>query len=576
MKKTIKKILNINLIIALSFSSLFPFKANVHAEELIIGTILNETQYLRTRPTTDTLNNQKLVHFSTGDIITLLGTERTTPTSGCTTGFYKATYKGYTGYVCAAGVKIGNHDVYQRPWTSPKKSIVGGGIYISGSYIAQGQFTSYLKKYNVNPSTNNMYNHQYMANITAPSSESITTYNAYNKNGFLDLPFEFSLPIFNNMQEKYDRPGGNITTVERQDAITDPDFEEKIKAFPESYKPYLRRLHTLHPNWKFKALNTNEDFTFAVNTEKIVGAIQGPNGCYELNDDGSPVQFGNDKGWYYPNFEATAYYMDPRNFLTEKYIFQFESLEYSENHTESLVQSILNNTFMSGISILDNQSYASIFIEAGKTSNVSALYLASLARQESGTGGGAATTGNKFEYGGIEYSGLFNFYNIGAKSSASVPYKEGLKWASGGFCTLCANDTIYDKPLTLSANLEAIGIKNTNNFAKGFNVGESIASLKNKLQNKEIAINSTTDIISTGTTFNLKDENSTAVILGDLTGDGKINSADLLAMRKHLQGTAKLSGAYLEAAKLVNNNVNSADLLKLRQHLLGTNNIIQE
>ena len=78
-----------------------------------------------------------------------------------------------------------------------------------------------------------MYNHQYMANITAPSSESVTTYNAYNKNGFLDLPFEFSLPIFNNMQEKYDRPGGNITTVEKQDAITDPDFEEKIKELIE-------------------------------------------------------------------------------------------------------------------------------------------------------------------------------------------------------------------------------------------------------------------------------------------------------------------------------------------------------
>ena len=181
-----------------------------------------------------------------------------------------------------------------------------------------------------------------MANIAAPSSESITTYNAYNKNGFLDLPFEFSIPVFNAMQEKYDRPGGNITTVEKQDNITDNDFESKIKDFPDSYKPYLRRLHTLHPNWKFKALNTNEDFTFAVNTEKVVGAIQGANGCYELDIDGNPIPFGNDKGWYFSNFEATAYYMDPRNFLNEKYIFQFESLEYSENHTESLIQSVLN------------------------------------------------------------------------------------------------------------------------------------------------------------------------------------------------------------------------------------------
>ena len=83
--------------------------------------------------------------------------------------------------------------------------------------------------------------------------------------------------------------------------------------------------------------------------------------------------------------------------------------------------------------------------------------------------------------------------------------------------------------------------------------------------------------MGTGSTVKYKDGTTfTIVIYGDMSGDGVINSADLLKLRQHLLGTNKLVGAYLEASKVNGNDtVNSANLLKLRQHLLGTSTISQ-
>lgn len=587
MKKQFSKVLKMELILGIAFSNLFSFPIPVKASNTVLGVLTANDVRLRSTPTTKEQNgvNNIILYTNMNDIVTLLSTNKVAG-NGCSEGWYHVRYQSKEGYLCSKYVSLDVKtpvDPYDRPWTTPKKSIVGGAKFIASSYISKGQFTSYLKKYNVNPNGYyKVYNHQYMTNITAPSSEARTSYTTYNNNGLFNLPLAFSIPVYQNMGDGYNRPGGNLTDVEKQGNVTDQAFEEELnrQGFPESYKVALRALHAKHPNWTFTAMHTGLDFWSSVLVEKNVGAIQGGNQYYDTSS-GGPVQAGNDKGWYIPNEATTAYYMDPRNFLTERYILQFESLEYSSNYTESVVQGVLTNTFMGGLSILDNEPYSSIFVAAGKEANVSAVYLASLARQESGVNGSTSTKGESFTYEGVLYSGLYNFYNIGAKSGASSPVHAGLVYASGGLCTICSPGgnttnpgTDESVPLPLANYLVNAGYKINGSYVSGFPVEESIDNVKKKLANNDISFSSNT--VGTGTTISYNGQTYTIVLYGDLTGDGKINSADLLKMRQHLQGTTTLSGAYLESAMLTQNGkVNSADLLKIRQHLLGTNKISQ-
>lgn len=576
--KTYNKLLTLELVAGLSFTSIFSPMV-VNAEETYVGRITSNDVRLRSKPTTAKENGVSniIAEVDENTIVTVLSTNKISG-SGCSEGWYNVSYQNQNGYICSKYVSINGYDQYDRPWTTPKKAIVGGAKFIAKSYIARGQFTSYLKKFNVNPNSYyDMFNHQYMANLAAPSSEAKTSWSTYSKNGLSNLPLSFNIPIFNDMQEAYNRPTGNLVNVEKQSNVTDQAFEDYLNAqgFPESYKAPLRALHTIHPNWTFNAMNTGVSFGLAVSAEKNVSSIQGGSDLYDYST-GSAIQ--TESGWYLANDATVAYYLDPRNFLTEKYILQFESLEKSSNYTRDVVQSILNNTFMSDLSVLDNQMYADIFVEAGNTANVSAVYLASLAIQESGRNIGSNTNGAAFDYEGVSYSGLYNFFNIGASSSASNPSKAGLVYASGGTCTICStNSSAPTVTLNLTNYVTAAGYKISNNFVNGFSVGQSADEIKNKLQNGSISVNSGSGLIATGTTITYNGETLIAVVYGDLTGDGKINSADLLKMRQHLQGTSILTDAYFKAGALVNgSSINSADLLKIRQHLLGTKTISQE
>ncbi len=109
----------------------------------------------------------------------------------------------------------------------------------------------------------------------------------------------------------------------------------------------------------------------------------------------------------------------------------------------------------------------------------------------------------------------------------------------------------------------------TSNLVSGFRLGMTVNELKNQLGDSSIVVNTNNTVISTGAVIKKGNESYTIVIKGDLTGDGKINSGDLLQMRKYLLEEVSLTGAYKQAGIIESNSeIKSLDLLRLRQYLL--------
>ena len=207
--------------------------------------------------------------------------------------------------------------------------------------------------------------------------------------------------------------------------------EDNLRAqgFPESYIEDLASLQKAHPNWRFVAFKTGLDFDDAVKGEL----------------SGTPTTEENLRA-----------YLDPRNWLNEKYVFQFESIRKSDAvQSVSGVNAILKNTWManSKINYFDTQgvsktvtevnTYADAMIKASNDTNLSANYIAAKIRQENGgaTYSATAVCGTR-----APFQGIFNYFNIGAYTTAS----DGLAWASG-FLKANKDTVLFDAP-NASAN----------------------------------------------------------------------------------------------------------------------------
>ncbi len=246
------------------------------------------------------------------------------------------------------------------------------------------------------------------------------------------------------------------------------EFESSIASFPESYKPYLRELHEKYPEWVFVPFKTELDWKTVIDNEYGTKNLvehsaandnlksRAPGHCDA--DTGKFIY--KDGGFVTANRLAVEYFMDPRNFLNEEGIFQFEQLNFSEDFTTEDVEAIIKGTFMAdkfisyynaeGELIETEEKYSEVILEAGRANDINPCYLASKIRNEVGADGSASVSGTH-----SVYPGIYNFYNIGA-TDGSGAITRGLAWANGGEN---GTATSYGRPWNTPAKSIAGGAK---------------------------------------------------------------------------------------------------------------------
>lgn len=251
-------------------------------------------------------------------------------------------------------------------------------------------------------------------------------------------------------------------------------YSSELAKFPSDYQTLLKQLHAKHPNWVFVAVQTGLDWGEVVREESVSGPSTGtnrsllPNSSFGLLLSKAKTDYNTSTGKYIPKDGSTwvsaskpavAFYADPRNFLTDEYIFMFEALDYNDGyHTKAGVEAVLKGTDLEnkkisylntkGQTVSTDLTYGETILAAGAKKNVSPLFLAAKIKQETGAKLSHGSISGNFSYNGTSFRGYYNYYNIGATStSTGSPIANGLNYAKGG----STGAVSYSRPWTSPA-----------------------------------------------------------------------------------------------------------------------------
>ena len=235
------------------------------------------------------------------------------------------------------------------------------------------------------------------------------------------------------------------------------------KGFPESYAGRLAELQFGHRGWNFEPVGIS-DLTWDRIIEKelepsvnlVVYADWAPDEWDALKEKNYTPYYAKDAkaydsgSWYQASRETIEYFMDPRNWLNEREIFMFETLQFDPKaQTPEAVEKTLSKTFMAKAKCGGAKgTFAELLMDVGRRLKVSPVFLAGRMASEQGLGapqslgtignylvavstnatgkvGDADIWGKRFTRGGAAtkkvlakgaaaYNGYYNFFNFRA------------------------------------------------------------------------------------------------------------------------------------------------------------------
>lgn len=497
------------------------------------------------------------------------------------------------------GASTATKEKYLIPWNTKARAITGGANFIGSSYINLGQNTIYLQKFHVSDiSGGELFWHQYMTNVLAPYSESKLIYNGYANSELLDSSMSFIIPIYNNMPE----------LPCKSPAISDSDF-------------------------------TSDNTEVFANVETSLNIRTGPGTSYEVLANVSAgevmtrIEKGKQKGelWDRVKLKNGLVGYAFQTYLEKVPDVQVENIElFLDKDTINKGERIQLRSKVTPDDAIDKTLQYSSSNTKVATVDSDGFIL--------GVGSGTATITAKSN-NGITAKTTINVYSpvtdlIIGTENVVLQQEESFKMnvvilpddannkelnfksdndeivtvdsegtltgvaegetkitvsAEGGISKeisvkvirkLDDGEVIFDESLKVNGN-EITGLENKNNTVDGF-IQKIKTNYKIEVYNSSGQKIQGNSLIGTGSVVKLLENDSTIIeyeiiMYGDVNGDGKINSVDLLVLQRHILEIKKFEGVFIKAGNIRKNekNPNSVDCLLIQRHILGLQDIVQ-
>ncbi len=297
----------------------------------------------------------------------------------------------------------------------------------------------------------------------------------------------------------------NMQVVEADSTRTVYDSSKFDSAKYPGYKERIDALKKEHPNWVFKIMYTDLDWSQTITSEaSFSGSSPYSLISYhtgEWIDEVLGYKTFDNGSWYHPSNAAIAYYMDPRPWLYDNgYLLQFLEIGTYTQSTDEQILSALKGSF------LDNIDYAKAINSACKNKNTNPYYIIARIIQEQGMKGSGTINMNGGD--GKKYYNVFNINASGNSSSTiisnALAYAKSHGWDTlqksieGGIDKIfadwlsCKQDTMYLNKF----DVEAKGGTLTHQYMQNIEAPHSESmSMYNKLKDTGILNNSLTFVI---------------------------------------------------------------------------------